>query len=272
MSIKLIAIDIDGTLLNEKNELAPRTIQALNAATAKGIKVVLTTGRPLTGVKPYLQALGLTGDEQYVITFNGALSQTVSGNIITKETITYQDYRDIEALSRQLDVHFHVEDEQLIYTAHALIPKYSIGESYLVNMQIQYMPVADMAVKDYSKGMMIDEIDVINRVAKEVPAEFHERFYIVQSTPFFLEFLNKAASKANALAELSAKLGIDQSETMALGDQNNDLPMLKWAGLGVAMGNGTDEAKAAADVITATNAEDGVAQAVEKYVLAADAQ
>ncbi|MBM7543968.1 Cof subfamily protein (haloacid dehalogenase superfamily) [Weissella beninensis] len=268
MSIKLIAIDIDGTLLNENNELAPRTIKTLQAASARGVKVVLTTGRPLTGVTPYLDKLGLHGDDQYVITFNGALAQTVSGNILTKETISYDDYRDIEALSHKLAVHFHVEDDHLIYTAHQLIPKYSIGESFLVNMQIKYVPVADMEVKDYSKGMMIDEPEVIDRVIKAIPTSFHDRFYVVRSTPYFLEFINKNASKGNALNALATKLGLQQAEVMALGDQNNDLTMLEWAGLGVAMGNGTSEAKAAANVITATNAEDGVAQAVEKYVLA----
>lgn len=151
MSIKLVAIDIDGTLLNENNELTQRTIDAIQAATAKGVKVVLTTGRPLTGVTPYLKALGLAGDDQYVITFNGALAQTVSGKVLTKETISYADYRDIEALSHDLDVKFHVEDEELIYTAHQLIPKYSIAESFLVLMQIKYVPVADMAEKTIQK-------------------------------------------------------------------------------------------------------------------------
>lgn len=267
MSIKLVAIDIDGTLLNENNELTQRTIDAIQAATAKGVKVVLTTGRPLTGVTPYLKALGLAGDDQYVITFNGALAQTVSGKVLTKETISYADYRDIEALSHDLDVKFHVEDEELIYTAHQLIPKYSIAESFLVLMQIKYVPVADMAEKDYSKAMMIDEKEVIDRIENAVPAEFHDRFYIVRSTPFFLEFMNKDASKGNALEALSEKLGIKQDEVMSLGDQGNDMTMIKWAGLGVAMGNAIDDIKAAANEITAPNSEDGVAQAIEKFVL-----
>lgn len=267
MSINLVAIDIDGTLLNENNELTQRTIDAINKATAQGVKVVLTTGRPLPGVKPYLKALGLKGDDQYVIPFNGALAQTVSGKVMTKETLSYQDYRDIEALSRELDVKFHVEDEDLIYTTEALIPKYTIAESFLVSVQIKHVPVEEMPHKDYSKGMMIDEPNVIDRVEKAVPAEFHDRFYIVRSMPVFLEFMNKNASKGNALAALTAELGIHQDEVMAIGDQGNDMSMIEWAGLGVAMGNAIDEIKAAAQAITAPNSEDGVAQAIEKYVL-----
>lgn len=115
--------------------------------------------------------------------------------------------------------------------------------------------------------MMIDEKEVIDRIENAVPAEFHDRFYIVRSTPFFLEFMNKDASKGNALAALSKKLGIKQDEVMSLGDQGNDMTMIKWAGLGVAMGNAIDDIKAAANEITAPNSEDGVAQAIEKFVL-----
>ena len=98
MDIKLIAIDIDGTLLNEKNELAQATIDAIKAAAAKGIKVALCSGRPLSGIRPYLKPLGIEGDEQYAIAFNGSVTETVSGKLISKMGINYEDFLQIEMI------------------------------------------------------------------------------------------------------------------------------------------------------------------------------
>ena len=109
MTIKLIAIDIDGTLLNEKNELAPATVTAVQAALKQGIKVVLCTGRPLAGVQPYLDALGISGDEQYAITLNGSVAQTVSGNVLTYHSLSYDNYVDLEAAARKRQINFQIE-------------------------------------------------------------------------------------------------------------------------------------------------------------------
>lgn len=95
MSVKLIAIDMDGTLLNEHSELNPATVQAINAANAQGIKVVICTGRPLSGVTPFLKQLGIAGEDNYVITFNGSMVQTITGKIITGLTLSHDDYIDI---------------------------------------------------------------------------------------------------------------------------------------------------------------------------------
>lgn len=270
MSIKLIAIDIDGTLLNEKNQLAQATIEAINTAAENGVKIVLCTGRPLVGVKPYLKKLGLDlADNQYVITFNGSLVQTTNGDVLLRHTLSFDDYIDIEALSRKLGIHFHCETDQYIYTANKNISPYSIAEAYLVRMPIRYRDVGEMdSSLSISKCMMIDDPAVINRVMtdNEIPVEFNDRFYIVQSEPFFIEFMNRNASKGSALKELCTKLDIQRSEVMALGDQGNDLTMIKFAGLGVAMGNAIKEIKQAAQEVTLPNSEDGVAAAINQYV------
>ena len=117
MSIKLVAVDMDGTLLNENNVLSPKTIEVVKAAKAQGIKVVLCTGRPLTGVTPFLHELGLTDSSDYVITFNGALVQnTATGEILVRHTLTHAQYLELETLSRTIGVHLHAEDDQFIYT------------------------------------------------------------------------------------------------------------------------------------------------------------
>lgn len=269
MSVKLIAIDMDGTLLNEHSELNPATIEAVHAAQAQGIKVVLCTGRPLNGVNPFIKQLGLTGDDEYVITFNGAMAQTVEGRIITTLTITHDDYIDIEALSRKLGIHCHVESEDHIYTANADISPYTVGESALVQMPIRYRsPNAMPADLPIVKCMFIDTPDVLGPAIKKVPAEFHDRYYIVQSEPYFLELMNKQASKGRTLKVLAERLNLTPDEVMAIGDQGNDLSMIDYATNSVAMGNAIPEVKAHAKYETKTNVEDGVAHAINTWALA----
>ncbi|WP_204121537.1 MULTISPECIES: sugar-phosphatase [Levilactobacillus] len=268
MTIKLIAIDIDGTLLNEKNELAQETIDAVQAAKAQGIKVVLCTGRPLTGVQPYLDAMGISGDDQYAITFNGSVAQTISGKVLTNHSLTYDDYIDLESLSRKLQSHFQIETPDYIYTANKNISAYTIAESYLVRMLIRYREVSetprDLTI---SKAMFVDDPAVIDRVKANMPQSFKERFSVVQSAPYFIEVMNNHASKGGTLGELVTQLGLTADDVMTLGDQGNDLTMIKYAGLGVAMGNAIDEVKEAAQAVTLTNAENGVAAAIRKYAL-----
>ncbi|WP_258115556.1 sugar-phosphatase [Levilactobacillus yiduensis] len=267
-TIKLIAIDIDGTLLNEKNELAQETIDAVQAAKAQGIKVVLCTGRPLTGVQPYLDAMGISGDDQYAITFNGSVAQTISGKVLTNHSLTYDDYIDLESLSRKLQSHFQIETPEHIYTANKNISAYTIAESYLVRMLIRYREVSetprDLTI---SKAMFVDDPKVIDHVKANMPQSFKDRFSVVQSAPYFIEVMNSHASKGGTLGELATQLGLTADNVMALGDQGNDLSMITYAGMGVAMGNAIAEIKDAAQAVTLTNAENGVAAAIRKYAL-----
>ena len=122
MSIKLVAVDIDGTLLTNDRKVTPEVFEAVQEAKKQGVKVIIATGRPIPGVQPLLNELNLREEGDYVITFNGGLVQDTSNgeNIIT-ETMTYEDYLDIEFLSRKLDVHMHAitkkASTQLIVTS-----------------------------------------------------------------------------------------------------------------------------------------------------------
>ncbi|WP_434433553.1 sugar-phosphatase [Lactiplantibacillus paraplantarum] len=268
MSVKLIAIDMDGTLLNEHSELNPATIQAVHDANAQGIKVVICTGRPLSGVTPFLKQLGLTGEDNYVITFNGSMVQTITGNIITGLTLSHNDYIDIETLSRKLNVHCHVESEDHIYTANRNISPYTVGESALVNMPIRFRTPEEMRPDlPIVKCMFIDHGPLLTAAIEQLPTAFAERFTIVRSEAYFLEFMNPAASKGNALKTLANHLHLTADEVMAIGDQGNDLSMLRYATNSVAMGNAIDEAKQIARYETKTNIDDGVAHAIETWAL-----
>lgn len=268
MTIKLIAIDIDGTLVDSQKALHQTTIDTITKAREAGIKIVLCTGRPLTGVHQYLEPLHIEGDDQYVVTFNGSLAQSVSGNILVNHNISTEDYIDLESLARKMNVHFHMETKNFIYTANRDISGYTIAESFLVRMPIRYRTPEEITDDlTIAKGMFVDTPEILSKFVADFPQSYKDRFYVVQSEPYFFEAMNKKASKGKAIKELAEKLGIAQDEVMAIGDQGNDLTMVKYAGTGVAMGNAIDDVKANAQFITKTNDEDGVAFAIEKFAL-----
>lgn len=268
MSIKLVAVDIDGTLLTNDRKVTPEVFEAVQEAKKQGVKVIIATGRPIPGVQPLLNELNLKEEGDYVITFNGGLVQdTSTGENIITETMTYEDYLDIEFLSRKLDVHMHAITKQGIYTANRNIGKYTVHESSLVNMPIFYRTPEEMGDKEIIKMMYIDEPEVLDAAIEKIPQEFFDKYTIVKSTPFYLEFMNKKASKGNATKHLAEKMGLTAEQTMAIGDAENDRAMLEAVGNPVVMENGTPELKEIAKYITKSNEESGVAHALREWVL-----
>ncbi len=268
MSIKLVAVDIDGTLITDDRKVTDDVFNAVQEAKKQGVKVVIATGRPIAGVTHLLEELNLKEQGDYVITFNGGLVQdTVNGQEIVKETMSYKDYMAIEFLSRQLDVHMHAITKEGIYTANRNIGKYTVHEATLVNMPIFYRTPEEMKNKDIVKMMIIDEPDVLDAAIAKIPASFYDKYNIVKSTPFYLEFMLKDVSKGAAIEHLAEKLGLDMDETMAIGDAENDRAMLEVVGNPVVMENGVPELKKIAKYITKSNNESGVAHAIREWVL-----
>ncbi|WP_447408864.1 sugar-phosphatase [Weissella confusa] len=272
MAIKLITIDIDDTLVNTAKQVTPRVKAALQEATAQGVKVVLTTGRPLPGVQEYLDELGLNHqDDQYAITYNGGVVQTTNGEELGGKELAYSDYLRLREVADELGAYLQVETIDAAYTSAKEINYWASRENFLIKMPLIIKPVDEMDPNDhYVKFMFIGDEADIDSWRDALPADVKDAYYIVKSTPQHLEFMHKDATKGSGLLTLAAKLGIDQSETMALGDQQNDITMIEAAGLGVAMGNAVPEVKAVADVETTTQNTDGVGVAVEKWVLGRD--
>ncbi|MFV0561059.1 MAG: sugar-phosphatase [Enterococcus sp.] len=270
MSIKLVAIDIDGTLLNDAREITTEVKETIRTAADNGIYVVLCTGRPLPGVADQLNELGLFAENDYVITYNGALVQsTKTQSIIARHTLSYEDFLEIETMSRRVGSHLHSIDDHTIYTANRDISRFTVHEASLVNMPLKFRTPEEMTPDmNLVKMMMIDEPEILDAAIAKLPEEFREKYTTVKSTDFYFEILNKEASKGAAVANLAAHLGLKQEETMAIGDNENDLSMIDYAGLGVAMGNAVPIVKEHADVETVTNNESGVAKAIQQYVLA----
>ncbi|MFS1663542.1 sugar-phosphatase [Streptococcus sp. zg-JUN1979] len=268
MSIKLVAVDIDGTLLTSDRRITKDVYDAIQESKAQGVKVVIATGRPIAGVKQLLNDLNLRDEGDYVITFNGGLVQdTATGQDIISETLSYDDYLDLELLSRKLGVHMHAITKDGIYTANRNIGKYTVHEAQLVGMPVFYRTPEEMRNKAIIKMMFIDEPSVLDAAIAQIPESYKERFNLVKSTPFYLELLPKTVSKGAALLHLAEKMGLEHSQTMAIGDEENDRAMLETVANPVVMENGNPELKKIAKYITKSNEESGVAYALRNWVL-----
>lgn len=268
MSIKLVAIDIDGTLLNSKHEITPEVYQAVQDAKQAGVKIVIATGRPISGVKRILSDLNLLDEGDYVITFNGGLVQeTATGNEVVKKGLSYADYLEWEYLSRQLGLPMHASSKDGMYTANRNIGKYTVYEAQLVDSPVFYRTPEEMADKDIIKIMLVDEPEKLDAALPQIPATLTESFTVAKSAPFYLEVTPKNVNKGEAIKQLSALLGLSMDQTMAIGDQENDRSMLEVVGTAVVMENGNPDLKKIATHITKSNDEDGVAHAIREWVL-----
>ena len=192
------------------------------------LKSIIATGRPIPGVQTLLDELNLKESGDYVITFNGGLVQdTATGENIITETMTYDDYLDIEFLSRKLDVHMHAITKEGIFTANRNIGKYTVHESTLVNMPIFYRTPEEMGDKEIIKMMFIDEPEILDAAIAKIPQEFYDKYTIVKSTPFYLEFMNKTASKGNAITHLAEKWDLAKTKPWLLAMLKTTVPCLK---------------------------------------------
>lgn len=267
MMIKLIALDMDGTLLNKQRVISERNYKAIQAAKSVGIKVVLASGRPRQGLQPYLEQLQLTGDE-FVISYNGSLLQRVdSEEALHQTTLTGADIKAVFAISQQLGVYIHAFSVERGLITHQMNP-YSDIESTLNGValtEVDFSLIDDNEV--FIKSMLVADESLLTDAINRVPAWLKEQYTVVRSASIFLEVLHPDSNKGIAVEKLSLLLNILPSEVMCIGDAENDHAMLSFAGVGVAMANADEKTKALSDYVTSSNIEDGVAVAIEKIAL-----
>jgi Cof subfamily protein (haloacid dehalogenase superfamily) len=264
---KLIALDMDGTLLREDKTISKETHRAIQSARAKGVKVVLTTGRPIDGVKRYLKELNLVNEDDYAIAYNGALVQNAkTKRVIAQTLMSLEDVDYLYKLSQQLKVNIHALTDYSCIT-----PKWSKYSQ--VEADINQIPLEFVDFNDINKNttivkiMFIDEPEYLSEVIAKLPEEVYEKYSVLRSAPYFLEFLDRNVNKGAGVGLLAEKLGIKPEEVICVGDAGNDIHMIQFAGLGVAMGNAFPEVKEIADYVTLSNEENGVAHVIDKFVL-----
>ena len=265
---KLIALDMDGTLLNEEKIVTERTKKAIKAARDKGVTVVLATGRPIDGVTRYLEELDMYTDNDYVLSYNGGLVlKTKNKEVVCKLGLIGEDVKYLYELSKRLGVNIHAFSEKngLVTPKNS---KYTEVEASINNITVNEINFDNIENDEsFIKIMMIDEPEILQKAVDNLPQEVYEKYTVVRSAPFFLEFLNKEVNKGVGVEMLAKHLGVKREEVITMGDAGNDLHMIEYAGMGIAMGNAFDEVKEAANYITDSNNEDGVAKAIEKFVL-----
>ena len=263
--IKLIALDLDGTLYNSRKEITPVTRAALRKIAATGVKLVLASGRPAPGLQEAAGLLGFARHGGGLISYNGGQVQDyLSERVVYKNAIDRQIARQLVAHLANYSVTPIVEDGERIYTdnpAGFQIQHESVNNRMPVERVVNVVQAIDF---DPVKVLIAAPAERLQPLVEAIKQPFAEQLDFVLSAPCYLEATAKGVSKATALARLCQEWGIAPHEIMAFGDAENDKAMLEYAGLGVAMGNATESVKAIARMITASNDADGIAQAIER--------
>lgn len=264
--ITVIAVDLDGTLLNSAHEITPRTLAALREAIRRGVRVILATGKTFASGEQPIAALGLRTPGVYnqgLTLYNpdGTIchEQTLD-TAIARQVVEYAEASGITAIAYQ--------------RSRLLSAEHNAHVDFLV---AHHEPVPDIvgplsavvATTPVNKVILVDDPARVTAARQALTAQLDGSATLVQAIPQVLEILPPGASKGAGVQMLLDDLGLDAANLLAIGDGENDVEMLQLAGIGVAMGNASPPAKAAADVIVAGNDDDGVAEAVERFVLGA---
>jgi Cof subfamily protein (haloacid dehalogenase superfamily) len=260
----MIVADLDDSLLGSDLRISAANKKALLTAADKGIFVTIATGRMFKSALPFIRELSLNIP---VITYQGALIKNAeSQETLLKKTIPQHYAVEIIRECRRKNIYLQVylEDEYFFEGPD----KY--GELYHWFSGIEGKKTDDLEGimrQEPEKLLIIDETENIKYFREHFNNIYGGEIHIAVSKPFYLEFTNKEANKGKALEYLCNMYGIGSEEVIAIGDSYNDIPMLKFAGLGIAMGNAPDEVKQYADFVTSGNDEDGIAEAINRFVL-----
>lgn len=261
---RLIAIDLDGTLLTPQKLITPRTHQALCQAAERGMTIVIATGQTLQVLRHTCAHLPLTAPQ---IIENGAIIADIqSGTVLHERLLPTEHILPVLDTLRALGLYRAYHTHQYVYVDNDT-PRARNWYRPPIPAPIEVADVASIYPQPCIKVVGIGEADTLRDKRRELERIFAGQVYVTQSSFDLVELLHPHVSKGNALRVIAADLAILPEEVVAIGDNHNDLGMLRFAGLGVAMGNAHAEVKAAADFVTLSNAEDGVAMVIEEMIL-----
>ncbi len=261
--IKMIATDIDGTILPYNGIFSQKTKDCIKKLIEKNIKVVLVTGRMHSSATPIAAQLGLNTP---VISYQGGLVKDFEGNTLYQRNLDSDCAKKIIQWARENNVHLNLYINDKLYVEN----DDEHIQFYIKGKFVDYTVCSfdDLDLENINKLLAID-INDSKRVTScmEILRKDYPNLYIVKSTPNFCEICSKEAKKSLSVEFLYNMWGLKREEVLTIGDQNNDLDLIECGGIGVAMGNATEELKDAADYITDTVENDGFVKAVEKFVL-----
>lgn len=263
--IKMIATDIDGTILKWGLNFTPELKNCIKNLSSNGIKVVLVTGRMHIAAMPVARELGLNTP---IISYQGGLIKDISGKTLYQNTLSPKYAKEIIQWARKNNIHINLYLNDKLYVEH----DNDIVKYYTDGKFIDYTVCSfdDLEIENVNKILAIDlnNAEKVTSWVDELKAKYPD-LYIVKSTPYFCEIGSGDAKKSLGVQFLCNLWGIKKEELLTIGDQNNDIDLVKAGGIGVAMGNGSEELKACADYITDTVENNGFVKAIEKFVTVA---
>ena len=263
MGFKLIAMDLDGTLNNDQKAIDLPTLEALMAAQRAGIRLALASARPLPGLFRERDALHMQDYGGFLMAYNGgAIADAATGEVLSAHAMDREDARQVLRALEELPVTPILDDGKIFYVTDRC--------GYMVDYECRNNRMACVEVPNLAEWLnfapykLLMSVDpaIIKRVQTEIAALLPEGLCVVQTAPFYLEVIPAAINKGDGLLSICRLLGIEASQAIAFGDSENDIPMLKAAGLGIAMENASAEVRSAANSVTLSNNDNGIAVAL----------
>lgn len=267
MQKKALVLDIDGTLTNSKKEITDNTRQAIWDAMLRGHKVVLASGRPTPGMRRYEEELELARYGGYLLSFNGArIVECRSGEVVYQRNIPQGLLPGLYQFAGQRHMGLSV------CLGDTVISAFEPDEYITLEAGINGLPIrrvehfVEFVDFDIHKCLMTAPGEQAAVYEKELQEQYGQMASIYRSEPYFVEVMPRDVTKASSLEKMLPILGVDRENVICCGDGYNDISMIRYAGLGVAMGNAQPAVKEAADYITASNDEDGIVQVIQKFM------
>jgi len=268
MKYKMIVLDLDGTLTNDKKKITPKTKTALMRAQSLGIRVVLASGRPTYGITKLADELEIEKHGGFILAFNGGkITDYESGKVVFEQKL------DEKLVPTLYHAAMKAGMQILTYQGEGIAAtekdnKYVQEEAFINKMPVTlYDDFLNQIEYPINKCLIVGDPTPLHELELELVQQMEGKMNIYRSAAFFLECVPLGIDKAQSLNRLIGSLGITRDEIIACGDGYNDKSMIEFAGLGVAMANASREVQDSADYITYSNEEDGVAHVVEKFIL-----
>ena len=266
MTEKALVLDIDGTLTNSAKEITPVTKTAIQNLMKRGQKVILASGRPTPGMRRYEEELELQKYGGYLLSFNGArIVDCHSGEIIYQRILPLTILPGLYGFAKKNGCGL------ITYLGNEVISAFPVDKYVEIEARINGLPVREVSNFlnfvdfDINKCLMTADPEKAEIFEEELREKYGHIASIYRSEPYFIEIMPKDVDKAASLDKMLPSIGIARENTVCCGDGFNDISMIRYAGVGVAMGNAQQPVKDAADYITATNDEDGLVRVIEKY-------
>jgi len=263
---KVLALDIDGTLTNSKKEITPAVLNAVRRLQNADIPVLLVSGRPEMGIEHVAKELGFYEYGGYVFAYNGGkIVNKKTGEVVLNQTLPKDMVQPVIDYIKDKDVAI------LTYNGNDIITEkpddiYVQKEVMITHMNVRKVDNFSAAIDfPVNKFLITGEPSYLETLVEEMAEAFAPRLNIFRSEPFFIEVVSQGIDKALSLSKLMEMFGLSKENLVACGDGHNDVTMIDYAGMGVAMENACDEVKRVSNFITKSNDEDGVAFAIDKF-------